>query len=207
MTDAVFTIVNIGYVGANKFWGETERVRQAAATCTLLRLGDLNLLVDPSPHPERLEGLLRQTTGLGPEAIDLIFITHYHGDHRYGIPLFPGRPVLMAAAEIETWRQRNPEEAEAIAQVMAAEGRLPAGVTLVPTPGHTITHHSLAVDSVWGRALIAGDAVMTWDHFRNEEGHTNSMDFAVASETIRHIKRDYDLVAPGHGNYFPTLRR
>lgn len=207
MTQAVFTIVNIGYVGANKFWGETERVRQAAATCALLRLGDLNLLVDPSPHPDALERLLRQTTGLGPEAIDLIFVTHHHADHRYGLPLFSGRPMLMASAEIETWRERNPEDEEAIAQVEAAEGRLPSGVTLVPTPGHTVTHHSLALDTAWGRTLIAGDSVMTWDHFTHEEGHTNSMDFATASETIRRMKREYDLVVPGHGNYFPTLRR
>ncbi|MBC7315453.1 MAG: hypothetical protein H5T70_03430, partial [Chloroflexi bacterium] len=63
----LFTIVHIGYVGANKFWGETKRVRQAAATCTLVQIGGVRLLVDPSPHPEILERLLLQTTGLKPE--------------------------------------------------------------------------------------------------------------------------------------------
>lgn len=199
-----FTIVNIGYVGANKFWGETERVRQAAATCTLVQIGGVRLLVDPSPRPDVLERLLQQTTGLKPEAIDLIFVTHHHGDHRYGIPLFPGRPVLMATAEMETWRARLPEDESLIAQCQPAEGRLPEGVELVHTPGHTMTHHSLAFESVWGRVLVAGDAVMTWDHFREEEGHTNSVDFALASETIRHMKTAYDLIIPGHGNYFPA---
>lgn len=206
MSDGIFTIVNIGYVGANKFWGETERVRQAAATCTLIRLGGLKVLVDPSPHPEQLETLLRRTTGLRPAEIDLLFITHHHGDHRYGIPLFPGRPAMMASAEIETWRRLNPEDEAEIAAMLPAEGQLPAGLALVPTPGHTMTHHGLALDSVWGKALIAGDSVMTWDHFAHQEGHTNSVDFAVASETIRRIQKDYDWVVPGHGNYFPTLR-
>jgi glyoxylase-like metal-dependent hydrolase (beta-lactamase superfamily II) len=207
MSQATFSIVNIGYPGANKFWGETERVRQAAATCTLIRLGGANVLVDPSPHPESLQALLRQTTGLMPEAIDWVFITHHHADHRYGISLFPGRPVLMAAAEQETWRERNPDDEAAIARFEAAEGRLPQGIQLVPTPGHTMTHHSLAFDSVWGRTLVAGDAVMTWDHYCREEGHTNSMDFEAASETIRRIKAEYDIIVPGHSNYFPTLRR
>ena len=56
MTNRVdFTIVNIGTLSMNKYWGETERKRSPNATCTLLDISGLHLLVDPSPHPEQLD--------------------------------------------------------------------------------------------------------------------------------------------------------
>ena len=39
-----FTILNIGTLSMNKFWGETERLRSPTATCTLLEAGDRRLL-------------------------------------------------------------------------------------------------------------------------------------------------------------------
>ncbi len=206
MTALPFTIVHIGALGMNHFWGETERVRSATATCSLLRLGDVNLLVDPSPQPELLERELLATTGLRPQQIDLVFVTHHHGDHRYGLPLVTHAPWLMASDEIATWRAHAPEDGEQIARFCAAEGALPIEIALLPTPGHTLTHHSLAFDCAWGRVLVAGDAVMTYDHWLHDEGHTNSVDFALASETIRRAKSVYDWVIPGHGNYAPTGR-
>ena len=47
-----FTIINLGTLSMNKFWGETERVRPATATCVLLESEGRRLLVDPSPGPD-----------------------------------------------------------------------------------------------------------------------------------------------------------
>ena len=201
-----FTTINIGSLSMNKFWGETERVRSATATCTLLEVGGKRLLVDPSPGPELLAPMLFDTAGVRPEQIDQVFLTHYHGDHRYGLELFAGKQWLMAAAGLEDWKQRSPQDAASIDQFSTAEGKLPDGVSLLHSPGHLPGHQSLLVNTKWGLAVVTGDAVMTPEFFEAEEGYHNSVDFEVAAATIRKIKGMADLVIPGHGNFFLNLR-
>jgi glyoxylase-like metal-dependent hydrolase (beta-lactamase superfamily II) len=165
------------------------------------------LLVDPSPHPDRLEPLLFANASLGPGDIDMIFVTHYHGDHRYGLDLFAGKPWVMASAGLDEWRKAVPAERAVWDRFMIAEDLLFAGVTLLPTPGHTLAHYSLSVETMDGRLIVAGDAVMTRDFFKAAQGFHNSADLAQATETIQAIQRVADLVVPGHGNYFPNSRQ
>jgi len=163
------------------------------------------MLVDPSPHAEELERLLFNRTGLKPRQIDALFLTHYHGDHRYGLELFEGARRLMPAAGLAEWRERSPGDAAIIDSFQPAEGRLPQGLRLMATPGHTAGHYSLVMDSPWGPLVVAGDAVMTPDFFAAEQGYHNSVDLAAAAETIRSIKRVAALVIPGHGNVIVNL--
>ena len=200
-----FTIVNIGCLSMNKYWGETERVRSGTATCTVLRAGETTMLVDPSPYPDRLEPMLFDRTGLRPAEIDMVFVTHYHGDHRYSLELFEGKPWLMASAALIDWRERSPDDAAQFDRFVAAEGRLPEGIRLLHTPGHLPGHHSLVCTTRWGPLVVTGDAVMTRDFFAHEEGYHNSVDFAVASETIRRIKSLASLVIPGHDSLILNL--
>jgi glyoxylase-like metal-dependent hydrolase (beta-lactamase superfamily II) len=199
------TIINIGCLSMNRFWGEKEGVRSASATCTLVAVAGTRLLVDPSPHPEELERLLFDRTGLKPDQIDAVFVTHHHGDHRYGLALFPDARRLMAAAGLAEWKARSPDESAIIDTFEPAEGRLPDGLSLLATPGHTAGHHSLAMGSPWGTLVVAGDAVMTPDFFKAEEGYHNSVDFAAAAQTIRRLKQEAALVIPGHGNLLLNL--
>jgi glyoxylase-like metal-dependent hydrolase (beta-lactamase superfamily II) len=206
MAVARFTIVNIGFLSMNKYWGETERVREGTATCTLIESGGLRLIVDPSPYPDVLRERLFATTSLRPEAIDLVFVTHWHGDHRYGLELFPGKPRLASAEGLADWRARAPQDVPVIESFQPAEGRLPEGITLLPTPGHTPGHCALRFDSEWGTVVVAGDAVMTREFFGNEEGFHNSWGPSRAAETIRMLRAEADYIVPGHGNFFPTMR-
>ena len=204
-TNVQFTVVNIGCLSMNRFWGETERVRTGTATCTLLTIGGTRLLVDPSPYPSELEPMLFSRTGLRPKEIEMVFITHYHGDHRFGLPLFEGRPWLMAAPALADWRERSPGDTAAIDHFETAEGRLPAGLRLYHTPGHLPGHHSLLGETRWGTLIVTGDAVMTTDFFAAEEGYHNSVDFAEATRTIQRIKGLAALVIPGHDNLILNL--
>jgi glyoxylase-like metal-dependent hydrolase (beta-lactamase superfamily II) len=198
---AKFTVVNVGTLSMNKFWGEEERQRSATATCVLLETGGRRLLVDPSPSPELLEPILFARTGLRPRDIDLVFVTHFHGDHRFGLELFARASWLMATPGLAEWREHSPQDAEMLARFLPAEGRLPKAISLLASPGHTYGHHALVVDDTrWGRLIVAGDAVMTQDFYDAEEGYHNCVDFEQATETIRAIKRRADLVIPGHGN-------
>jgi glyoxylase-like metal-dependent hydrolase (beta-lactamase superfamily II) len=200
-----FTIVNIGTLSMNKFWGETERLRSTSATCTLLQSGETRLLVDPSPEPAALEPMLFARTGLHPSDIDAVFLTHWHGDHRYGLALFGGASWWMAADGLAEWQRRQPDEAAVWERFQPAEEMLPSGIQLYPSPGHAVGHCSLRVETQWGPLIVAGDAVMTPEFFAAEEGYHNSVDFEQAAETIREIKRVGRLVIPGHGNLVLNL--
>ena len=193
------TIINTGTLSMNRYWGETERLREPSATCTLIEAGGVTLLVDPSPQPKALSAMLFAARGIKPGDVDMVFLTHFHGDHRFGLDLFPQARAYMAQRGIEEWTAgASAAEAALIDRFGAAEGNLPRGVELLATPGHTMAHHSLAVGTDRGRLLVAGDAVMTRDFLREETGFHNSVDFARATDTIRGIKASFDLIIPGH---------
>lgn len=205
MTETTFRIINIGTLSMNKFWGETERVHPVSATCTLLEVGEERLLVDPSPHPPELRQLLHDRAGLQPEDIDQVFVTHFHGDHRFGVELFAGIPWLMAAAGLQEWREAKPAEADLIGRFLPAEHHLMEGVQLYAAPGHTLALHALRTETPWGRLIVAGDAVMNREYFEAEEGYRNAVDFAVSTRTVQTIKAEADLVIPGHDNWLLNL--
>jgi glyoxylase-like metal-dependent hydrolase (beta-lactamase superfamily II) len=201
-----FRILNIGALSANKFWGETERTdRTISATCTLLEYGGQRLIVDPSPHPEELAVMLFARAGLRPDAIDGVFLTHFHGDHRFGLELFPDATWMMAEAGLQEWRERAPQDHALAARFVTAEGRLPEGVALRPSPGHTPYLCALQAATPWGTLVVAGDAVMNREYFAAEEGYRNSVNFSVAAATIRQIKAEAALVIPGHDNLIVNL--
>jgi len=144
-------------------------------------------------------------TGLRPSDVDLVFLTHWHGDHRFGLRLFDGKPWLMSTSGLAEWRARSPQDAELIDCFVPAEEHLPSGIGLYTTPGHTMGHCSLVARTQWGTLVVAGDAAMTPEFHREEAGFHNSVDFDLATETIRRIKATASLVIPGHGNLILNL--
>jgi glyoxylase-like metal-dependent hydrolase (beta-lactamase superfamily II) len=144
--------------------------------------------------------MLFNRAGLKPDAIDSVFVTHFHGDHRFGLELFDHATWFMAEEALATWQARSPQDAALIERFTPAQGQLPEGVELYPAPGHTTTLHALKTSTRWGDLIIAGDAVMNREYFEAEEGYRNSVDFDQAAETVRRIKAAAALVIPGHDN-------
>ena len=197
----MFRIINIGVLSQNKFWGETERMREdISATCTLLEVGGKRIIVDPSPKRTDLKRVLFNRAGLRPDAIDIVYVTHWHGDHLFGLRLFKDAVWTMAASGLAEWYEKAPGYHHLHERFVAAEGALPDGVKVYPAPGHTPTLAALKTVTEWGDLIVAGDAVMNREYFAAEEGYHNSVDFDVAAETIRRIKADAALVIPGHDN-------
>lgn len=140
--------------------------------------------------------------GVGFEDIDYVLCTHLHADHvgwntrlidgRW-VPTFPNARYLMPAADEDMQRERNghmytesvlPVIEAGQAELVQAGHKLGDHVTLVPTPGHTPGHVSIAIESGEARAMITGDAIHStaqcwypeW-HFKYDE----DVDQAVAS--------------------------
>ena len=194
-------IICIGNLSRNRYWGESEEkaVRPALCTCTVVSGQGFRLLVDPAfAAPDRMADELHRRTGLHLDDITAVFVTHEHGDHHAGLRHFK-RARWYAA----------PEVAEAIAQsgrheqpIEPVTGRWLGPIEAIHTPGHTPGHHSLRFDCQGQAVVIAGDAVMTRDFWRDRRGYFNSKDPVQASRTMDTLAGLADIIVPGHDNYF-----
>ena len=196
-------IICIGNLSRNRYWGEAEDkpIRAALCTSTLITGDDFRLLVDPAfADGDQMAGELNRRTGLALDDITAVFVTHEHGDHHAGLRHF---------AEAQWYAA--PEAAEAIngsgkygKQMAAVTGSVCDDVQVIHTPGHTLGHHSLRFTCQGQVVVIAGDAVMTRDFWRDRRGYFNSKDFGQASRTIEMLAETAEVIVPGHDNYFAT---
>jgi len=198
-------IITIGNLSRNRYWGEKDdkAYRSAICTCTLITGENFRLLVDPSLQDEALmHAELFRRTGCRPEDIDVVFLTHEHGDHHFGLKHFSDAKWMAAppVAEIlnSSAKYRKTIEAET--------GPLYDAVEILPTPGHCLSHHSLRFDWEGRSVVIAADAAMTRDFWNDRRGYFNSADFDLAARSIEKLANIADIVVPGHDNYFLTGR-
>lgn len=202
-------VLTIGHLSRNRYWGEADdrSYREPRCTTTLLRTADHVVVVDPGLRPEQMGQVLDQRAGLAPDAVDIVFLTHFHGDHRYGLSAFPGARWYMAPEEIRYWQAKSgagTPERELLGELRPAPNELLPSVRVIATPGHTLHHASLLFESDQARVAIAGDAAMTRDFFSHRDFYFNTVDDAAALSSIDLLQRESDIIVPGHDNYFLT---
>ncbi|MCC6433654.1 MAG: MBL fold metallo-hydrolase [Acidimicrobiales bacterium] len=127
-----------------------------------------------------LEDLAR--AGCPPESIDYVFCTHMHIDHTgwntslvdgRWVPTFPNARYLFNRKEWEGIKDLPGVHEQAVlrqnllpiveaeqVQWVDGEWEIDDVVRLLPTPGHTPGHCSVAVSSGAGRAVITGDMMI-----------------------------------------------
>lgn len=116
----------------------------------------------------RLEAL-----GLTPADIDLLFITHFHGDHIGGMLdgdsiVFPNAQVYASQAEYDGWMNMPAEKNGQQVKVMEAykdqlhlfafDEELPCGITALDAVGHTPGHAAYLKANL----LVVGDLFHGW---------------------------------------------
>lgn len=162
-----------------------------------------------------------QAAGVDPKNVDVVLLSHMHGDHINGIRLadgalaFPNAEIMVPGKEWEFWTSEdNAAKAESNAALKnnfanvkktfaGLESKVTRydwgkevapGITSIATPGHTPGHTSFAVASGDAKVLIQSDVTNIPEFFlRNPDWHVMfDMDAAMAQAT-RH--KFYDMAA------------
>ena len=127
-----------------------------------------------------------------PSDIRWVINSHLHFDHCGQNAVFPGAPVYLQRREWEN-RQRYEtpaawlEYAGARFELLDGDAEVVPGVRVVTTPGHTIGHHSIEIETTDGPALIAGDACWTVEMFEGKPPQGPMMDDMPAA--LRSLQR------------------
>jgi glyoxylase-like metal-dependent hydrolase (beta-lactamase superfamily II) len=140
----------------------------------LVRTSEHNILIDAGYGRKLFDNL--KTLALDPNSIDIILLTHMHGDHiggliREGKAAFPKAEIYVSRTEHDYWNSTGDRGASAkkIFEVYRQKLHLfePAeiddapeiikGVRAVSAPGHTPGHTAFLVQSDGVKWLIWGD--------------------------------------------------
>src|SRR6188472_7206 len=147
---------------------------------TVIRTAGTTVLVDTgcgadtAEEPGATAGFLMRNLaaiGIGPDDVDIVVISHFHGDHVSGLvaldggPAFPSAEITVPANEWSFWmddaeRERatpgrmqslfeyNRQVFDPLAERVrthAWDAEVVPGVTAIATPGHSIGHTSYLV--------------------------------------------------------------
>jgi glyoxylase-like metal-dependent hydrolase (beta-lactamase superfamily II) len=158
-----------------------------------------------------------EAAGIDPKQIDIVLISHFHGDHIGGLknadgsPAFPNAEIKVAAAEWAFWS----DEANAAKANSFNKGQFPnvkkmldgvkvshyesgkevaPGITSVFTPGHTPGHHSFVVASGNKSILVQIDVTNIPSLFlQHPDWHSVFDNDPVLAQQTRH--KVYDMAA------------
>lgn len=216
-------VISIGTLSRNRLWNESEPVRTAHATTSLIRSGKRNILIDPGLPAQALVARLYERTGLRAEQIDTVFLTNFRPSHRAGLGAFPKAKVLISENEqnaIAEHLRKLMDDAPAedldradfaaelklLESLSAAPDKLAENIDLFPLAGFTPGTCGLLIAAATETILVAGDAVPTLDHFLAGQALPESWDIKQAGESMAEVYEIADLIVPGHDNLFANPR-
>lgn len=143
-------------------------------TPTLLDTGSKVILFDTGLAPEGTVAAL-EAAGYTPDQVDLVVISHMHGDHIGGLSAngtltFPNADYAVGLAEFNHWAARGGNEAfetkvrplvERMRFMVDGESVV-SGVTALRAPGHTVGHMVFMLESEGHGLMLTID---TANHF------------------------------------------
>ncbi len=222
-----YRIISIGTLSRHPLWDEAAAVRTPHATTTLIRGGGRVLLVDPGLPGPVVAARLFERSGLRPQQVTDVFLTHFRPAHRVGLAAFDKAQWWIGEMERETvgkqWVARHeqagdePKLQELLKQEIELLRRCRAapdkgvggidGVDLFPLPGYTPGQCGLLLSLPVATVLIASDAVPTVEHLERGQVLGGGYDTAAAMESFKEAVEIADWIIPGHDNIIPNLTR
>jgi glyoxylase-like metal-dependent hydrolase (beta-lactamase superfamily II) len=158
-----------------------------------------------------------EAAGIDPKQIDIVLISHFHGDHIGGLknadgsPAFPNAEIKVPAVEAAFWADDanqskangfNKAQFANVKTMMAglkvtpyeADKEIAPGITSIFTPGHTPGHMSFVVASGSARILVQSDVSNIPSFFlRNPDWQVMFDNEPATAVATRH--KVYDMAA------------
>jgi glyoxylase-like metal-dependent hydrolase (beta-lactamase superfamily II) len=187
--------------------------------------GDLDLMADLHPTfdcrrpPERTLPAVLDHEGYAPEDVDRVVLSHLDWDHCYNLDRFvdAGAEVCVQRAELEyaiapypmhaarydaKSLGREPPWLDVPLSALDGETELCDGVVAFPTPGHTIGHQSVAVETPAGTVVAAADAIPTFENLAGTDDAPLIRGAAMNDfewwRSAQAVTERADEVLPGH---------
>lgn len=111
---------------------------------------------------------------LSPADVKIVVNSHLHFDHCGQNAVFKHAPFYIQRSELERARGEGNtiqwfDFAGARFELVDGDAEIAEGVRVVATPGHTVGHQSVFVDTAGGAAVMIGDAAYTADIYSDIE--------------------------------------
>jgi len=176
----------------------------ASSTTTLIREGDLNIIVDPGMDRKLLlEALKKENLSLNK--IDYVILTHYHLDHSLLAGIFENAKILDND-EMYSWSGK----------IERHGGKIPeTNIKIIKTPGHDMFHCSvLAETKKLGKVAIVGD-VFWWSDKEEQQTDKKSLiehkdpymkNKEKLMDSRKKILKIANYIIPGHGKMFKVKK-
>jgi N-acyl homoserine lactone hydrolase len=109
---------------------------------------------------------------LSPADVKIVINSHLHFDHCGQNAVFKHAPFYIQRSELERARKEGHtiewfDFAGARFELVDGDAEVAEGVRVVATPGHTVGHQSVVVETGDGDAVMIGDAAYTADIYRD----------------------------------------
>jgi len=112
---------------------------------------------------------------LSPADVRIVINTHLHFDHCGQNAVFKHAPFYIQRSELERARRDSDvtsawfDFAGARFELVDGDAEVAEGVRVVATPGHTVGHQSVVIDTPDGGAVMIGDAAYTAEIYRDRD--------------------------------------
>lgn len=222
-----YRVISIGALEAHPLWNERDPVRTGHATTTLVRAGDVSLLIDPGLPGDILVARLAERANLRPSDVTHVFLSSFRPDVRRGLGRFEHATWWIGENERETVgvamvaKLRGAENAgdaelsallaqeiQILERCEPAPDKLAEGMDLFPLPGVTPGLCGVLLPEGRHTTLICGDAIPTWEHLEQGIVPRWAADASRARESFMEAVEIADLLVLGRDNLVvnPTKR-
>ena len=171
----------------------------ASSTCCFVASGNNKIITDPGCNRKKLLTALKKNN-IKPDDINYVFLSHCHIDH-----------ILLAAlfkkAKFVTFDTNLLYDQDLMLDF--DKHVLGKDIQILETPGHSVEHLSLLVDTIKGKIALAGD-VFWWvdgekqivDINKEDDSHPKELDMKKLVASRKKLLKIADYIIPGHGKMF-----
>lgn len=209
-------IISIGTLSAHPLWGEKTPVRTGHSTTTLVRSGDITLLIDPGLPEQALAARLAERANIRTDQVTHVFLTSFHPDTHRGIGAFKHATWWISKAEregvglplIQQLKKASDDGETEVADLFKrqieilhrcdeAPESLADRVDIFPLAGLTPGLTGVLVEEPELTTLICGDAIPTVEHLRRKMILQGASNVEKARESFAEALQIADVLVLG----------